>query len=521
MSELAILHGQVQLAARSIGLRNARLHEALHHLASLSETLFEATPDDPPAIAAWLEREGFAIDPRGGFFERAEHLARLRAHADAGTRPDPAIDPISFLWPPSRRESPVTRHHLYAQRDLGPALHAMHRRFPEVVWIYYQDDTNALLITPALDGVLAVPPEFDWHGYPSFQAAEPANNPTGAIRWSPPNIDPGGHGVIVCASIPVHHRGRFVGVWSMDVPLDSLLRDALQTPALAGRCFLAAADGHLVAHPVIASVIARESGAVYRERISVLGGGFAGLDVAALLAAGAGQLDLVDAAGVELRVLFAAIPELEWVLFAAFPRGQLAETRTRTMQDALARVGQGDLSVRLDVADDDELGALARSYNDMAVGLATERAGRHAAEQALRAQLTLVQRQQAEIEALSAPVIEVGDGVLAVPLIGALERERTAGLVDRVLTEVTRSRARVVLLDLTGVVTLEAGAIDGLLAIAGAVRLLGARCALSGLSPTVAATLVESDAQLGDTPCFATLKAALAALAPQPRPAPR
>lgn len=513
MSQLAVLHGQVQLAARSIGSRIARLHEALYHLASLSDALLATTPDDPPAIAAWLEREGFAVDPHGGFFERAPHLARLRAKAAAGDKPDPAVDPCSFLWPPSRRDDPVTRHHLYAQRDLGPTLQAIRGRFPDVVWIYYQDDTNAALIAPALDGVLAIPPEFDWHGYHSFQAAEPGNNPDGAIRWSPPNIDYGGQGLIVCASIPVVHRGRFAGVWSMDVPLDSLLRDALRTPALAGRCLLAAADGSLVAHPVMASVVPREGGAVYRERVAALGGGFADLDLARLLAAGDGELELVDADGAPQRALFCAIPEIGWVLIATFPEGQLMAARARAMQDALARVGRGDLSVRLDGAGDDEFGALARSYNDMTVHLELERERRHTAEAALRDQLELVRHQQAQIDALTAPVIEVGDGVLAVPLIGALARERTAALVDRVLTEVTRVRARAVLLDLTGAQGLETGAVDGLLAVAGAVRLLGARCALSGLSPEVAATLVDLGADLRGTPCFATLKAALAATA--------
>lgn len=518
MSQLAVLHGQVQLAARSIGGRIARLHEALHHLASLSGTLFASTPDDPGPIAAWLARERFDVDPQGGFFERLPHLARLREHARAGTRPDPAVDPCSYLWPPSRRDDPVTRHHLYAQRGLGPTLQAIRGRFPDVVWIYYQDDRNAALIAPALDGVQAIPPEFDWHGYHSFQAAEPRNNPEGAIRWSPPNIDYGGHGLIVCASIPVLDRGEFVGVWSMDVPLDSLLQDALKTPALAGRCFLAAADGSLIAHPAIASVLPREGGAVYRERLAALGGDFTELDLAPLLAAGAGELELRDGSGEDQRVLYCAIAEIGWLLFAAFPKGQLALARTRALQDALARVGSGDLSVRLDGAGDDEFGALARSYNDMTARLESEREARRAAESALRDQLALVQLQRQQIDALSAPVLEVGDGVLAVPLIGALGRERAAGLVERVLSEVTRVRARLVLLDLTGAHALEPAAVDGLLAIAGAVRLLGARCALSGLSPDAAATLVDTGAPLGRTPCFATLKAALAALgAPRPR----
>lgn len=76
-------------------------------------------------------------------------------------------------------------------------------------------------------------------------------------------------------------------------------------------------------------------------------------------------------------------------------------------------------------------------------------------------------------------------------------------------------------LDLTGVHGLETAALDGLLAIVRAVRLLGARCALSGLSATAAATLVDMSVELGGVPCFATLKAALATLAPLQRAARR
>ncbi|MCY1061903.1 STAS domain-containing protein [Nannocystis sp. SCPEA4] len=507
--QLATLESQVQRVAYSIGSRVARLHEALHHLATLTAALFEATPRDEDAIAGWLEREGFAVDPAGGFFERAPHLARLRACAAAGTRPDPPTDPLSFLWPPSRRDDPVTRAHMHALRDAGPGLRALHARFPDVVWIYYQDDTNAAVIAPALDGVTAIPPEFDWHGYHSFAVAEPGHNPEGTIRWSPPNIDYGGRGLILCASIPVRHGDAFVGVWSMDVPLDSLLGDALRASP-AGESFIVDYDGALVAHPAIPAVIAQEAGSVFRERLSALGGGFAGLDLGPLIAAGEGQIELVDRTGEPVMLLVRAVPEIRWLLMSAIPTAQLTAAGTRAIQEALRRVGEGDLSIRLAGDDEDELGLLARSYNAMAARLEAAVSARAAAEAALHEQLEHVHRQRAEIEALSSPVIEVGEGALVVPLIGALQPERMGTAIERVLSEVTRVRAQVVVLDLTGAQDVDAAALAGITGLVRAVGLLGARCVLSGLSPATASVLADT----GTTErieCHATLKAALAA----------
>ncbi len=348
MAQLEVLASQVQLLARTLRGRVGRLHEALHHLASITVALIAATPRDDATVAAWIAQEGFAIDPVGGFFAIPEHLARLRAGAAAGQRPDPGRDPMSFQWPPSRRDDPTTRMHMHALRNLGPDLQALLRRFPDIVWVYYQDDTNASVIAPALDSYTAIPPEFDWHGYHSFQAAEPNNNPNGEIRWSPPNIDYAGHGLILCASIPVVFEGRFIGVWSMDVPLDSLLRGALETPLEAnGEHFIVDYDGNLIAHPVITSVIAKDSGSVYREHLRVLGGDFVGLDLAPWIAAGHGQAELVDGHGERVFVIVHAVVEIRWLVVAVFPVRQLMAARARSLQDALARVGRGDLSVRL------------------------------------------------------------------------------------------------------------------------------------------------------------------------------
>jgi anti-anti-sigma regulatory factor len=511
MQQLDLLDSQAQLIAASISGRVARIHEALHQLAAMSSALFEATPDDPAAIEAWLKAEGFCIDPKGGFFEREAHLTRIRARSAEGQKPDPAIDPMSFLWPPSRAENPTTRHHLYAQRGLGPILQAMHGRFPDVVWIYYQDDTNATIIAPAMDGVTAIPPEFDWHGYHSFTAAEPSQNPERALRWSPPNIDYGGQGLILCASMPVYHRDQFVGIWSMDVPLNSVLQGVLSTLPLAAKDgFLATFDGHLVAHRSIEAVIAQEGGSVYRERIDVLGGGFKELDLAPLIAKGHGRIELAGEGGRPLVVFYKTVPDIGWISFLTVDPEELMAARTRALSAALDRVREGDLSLRLDFEKGDELDTLGQSYNAMAASLAAEVEARAAAERALRDHLAIAERQREELAALSAPVIEVGEGVLAVPLVGSVEEDRARHLTARVLSDVARLRARTVVVDLTGAASLDATAADDLLRLGGAVRLLGARCVFSGISPDLSAMLAGGSLDLEQIEAYGTLKAALA-----------
>lgn len=119
-----------------------------------------------------------------------------------------------------------------------------------------------------------------------------------------------------------------------------------------------------------------------------------------------------------------------------------------------------------------------------------------AAQSRLAAQLTqtlaLVQAQHDEIMALSAPILEVREGTLLLPLIGALTAERGNAVTQRVLSAIVHHRARNVILDLTG--TLEADpAIPGQLnKLAHAIALLGSKVVLSGVSPRLARVLAES-----------------------------
>jgi rsbT co-antagonist protein RsbR len=107
----------------------------------------------------------------------------------------------------------------------------------------------------------------------------------------------------------------------------------------------------------------------------------------------------------------------------------------------------------------------------------------------------LIERLRLSLDDLSTPVIEIWDEVLAVPLIGLLDTQRSARMTERVLDEIARVGARALIVDLTGVEIVDTSTADRLLKLASAVRLLGADCVVCGIQPAVAQTLVALDVE--------------------------
>jgi len=102
----------------------------------------------------------------------------------------------------------------------------------------------------------------------------------------------------------------------------------------------------------------------------------------------------------------------------------------------------------------------------------------------------LVDRLRQAVQELSTPVLEVADDVLALPVIGIVDTERGAQMEERLLNELVRHKSRFVIVDLTGVTTLDTSTADRFAKIARSVGLLGSECILTGLQPAVAQTLV-------------------------------
>lgn len=116
------------------------------------------------------------------------------------------------------------------------------------------------------------------------------------------------------------------------------------------------------------------------------------------------------------------------------------------------------------------------------------------------------QERLAMIETLSAPILQVWDGVLAVPILGTLMGDRAASLMDRLLNEIQRTRSEHAILDVTGVDVIDTHTADYLLKIARSVELLGGRCIITGIRPAVAQTMVTLDTGFGGVVTLATLR---------------
>ncbi len=101
----------------------------------------------------------------------------------------------------------------------------------------------------------------------------------------------------------------------------------------------------------------------------------------------------------------------------------------------------------------------------------------------------LVQEQKELLERLSSPILPIAAGVVVLPLIGQFDAARATGVLELVLTGVTTHRARVVILDVTGVSSAHAQFAASLLQITRAVRLIGARLVITGMTPPIAETI--------------------------------
>jgi rsbT co-antagonist protein RsbR len=131
------------------------------------------------------------------------------------------------------------------------------------------------------------------------------------------------------------------------------------------------------------------------------------------------------------------------------------------------------------------------------------------ANQEIEQKLALIESQRHEIHQLSAPILDVWDGVLAVPLVGTLDHLRALAVTDALLQRVVATRSRAALVDLTGVDGVDADTADHLIQLVRAVKLVGCRAVITGLSPGVARTLADLEHSPRDLQCLPNLREGL------------
>jgi anti-anti-sigma regulatory factor len=118
--------------------------------------------------------------------------------------------------------------------------------------------------------------------------------------------------------------------------------------------------------------------------------------------------------------------------------------------------------------------------------------------------------QQALIQELSFPVVEVWEGILLAPLVGAMDARRATAITERLLMEIVRFGVDVVIMDVTGLPHIDIEVAAYLVNAARAVRMLGSDIVLTGMSSALAQTVVQIGIDLSQFETQANLQAGLA-----------
>lgn len=124
------------------------------------------------------------------------------------------------------------------------------------------------------------------------------------------------------------------------------------------------------------------------------------------------------------------------------------------------------------------------------------------------AQRRIQQQNQAILE-LSTPVMQIWDGIVAVPLIGSLDSQRTQLFMERLLERIVETNSPMALVDIMGVPTIDTQTAQHLIETISAVRLLGAQVVLTGVRPVIAQTLVHLGIDLSGIQTRSSLAAGL------------
>ena len=109
----------------------------------------------------------------------------------------------------------------------------------------------------------------------------------------------------------------------------------------------------------------------------------------------------------------------------------------------------------------------------------------------------VIREQQEAIRELSTPVLQVRERLLILPIIGVIDPHRARQLTEQLLHGIRANRAKVVVIDITGVAAIDANVANHLVLTVEAARLLGATVIVTGLSPEIAQTLVNIGVDLG------------------------
>ncbi len=107
------------------------------------------------------------------------------------------------------------------------------------------------------------------------------------------------------------------------------------------------------------------------------------------------------------------------------------------------------------------------------------------------------------------PVNIVWEGILLVPIFGIIDSRKAQSIMETMLTKILDTESKTIILDILGVAAMDSAIANHILKISKATKLMGCECIVSGISPSIAQTLVHLGVELGQVVTRATLKDAL------------
>ena len=160
------------------------------------------------------------------------------------------------------------------------------------------------------------------------------------------------------------------------------------------------------------------------------------------------------------------------------------ETGVPYHAEELPRPNQWVLTTKKPVYDDSEavlgLVCISRDINEF-----------KAAQDRQAEQQRIIEMQRSVLDDVSTPVIPIMEGILILPLIGSLDTHRAQHLMRSLLEGITQHRAKVIIMDITGVPMVDTGIADYLNKTIQAARLKGAHTIVTGISDAVSETIID------------------------------
>lgn len=147
----------------------------------------------------------------------------------------------------------------------------------------------------------------------------------------------------------------------------------------------------------------------------------------------------------------------------------------------------------------------AKTESISAISRLLDKLGLYTVEVYQKSREAIIRRQQKDMMEMSTPVIKLWDRILAVPLIGTLDSARTQIVMENLLQGIVDNGAKIAILDITGVPTVDTQTAQHLMKTVSATRLMGAECIISGIRPQIAQTIVHLGIEIDDITTKATM----------------